>query len=90
MPLAYCVTSAKIHDNKMFKPLIKKLGPGILETIGLHADKAYDSESNIETIGDHSHQHDKPEEQTKKQEQIPQIPDTILLQGAWKQAEPFI
>jgi len=34
----------------MFKPLIKKLGPGILETIGLYADKAYDSRSNIETL----------------------------------------
>jgi len=50
VPLAYTMTNAKIHDNKMFKPLIKKLGTGILETIGLYADKAYDSQSNIETL----------------------------------------
>jgi IS5 family transposase len=50
VPLAYTVTSAKVHDNKQFKPLIKKLGAGILETIGLYADSAYDSEDNVETL----------------------------------------
>jgi IS5 family transposase len=50
VPLSYTVTSAKVHDNKQFKPLVKKLGTGILETIGLYADRAYDSANNIERM----------------------------------------
>jgi transposase, IS5 family len=50
VPLAYTVTSAKVHDNREFKPLVKKLGTGILETIGLYADSAYDSKDNIEQL----------------------------------------
>jgi hypothetical protein len=50
VPLAYTLTTAKVHDNKQFKPLIKKLGPGILETIGIYGDSAYDSADNIEDL----------------------------------------
>lgn len=50
VPLAYTVTTAKVHDNKQFKPLIKKLGPGILETVGIYADRAYDSGDNVEDL----------------------------------------
>lgn len=50
VPLAFNVTTAKVHDNKQFKPLIKKLGTGILKTIGVYADSAYDSKENIETL----------------------------------------
>jgi transposase len=50
VPLVYTVTSARIHDNKQFKPLIKKLGTGILETIGIYGDSAYDSADNVENL----------------------------------------
>jgi IS5 family transposase len=50
VPLAYTVTSARVHDNRQFKPLIKKLGTGILETIVIYGDSAYDSEDNVEDL----------------------------------------
>ena len=44
------MTTAKVHDNRQFKPFIKKLGAGILETVGIYADSAYDSGDNVEDL----------------------------------------
>ena len=46
-PLAYTVTSAKVHDNRQLRRLTGKLGAGILKTLGLFADSAYDSKANM-------------------------------------------
>lgn len=47
-PVSYTLTSARMHDSTQFKPLIKKLGASILCTVGVYADRAYDSKARIE------------------------------------------
>jgi hypothetical protein len=47
-PLAYTVTSARVHDNRQLHRLTGKLGAGILKTLCLFADSAYDSKANVE------------------------------------------
>jgi IS5 family transposase len=49
-PVSYMVTSASVHDNTQIKPLLKKLGAGLLPLIGLLGDKAYDSKDNVESL----------------------------------------
>ncbi len=48
VPLSYAVTSAKVHDNRQLRKLTGRLGAGILRTVGLFADSAYDSHANME------------------------------------------
>ena len=45
--LAYTVTSARVHDNRQLRRLTGKLGAGILKTLGVFADSAYDSKANV-------------------------------------------
>ena len=49
-PVSYTVTSASVHDNTQVKPLLKKLGTGLLPLIGLLGDKGYDSKTNVESL----------------------------------------
>jgi len=48
VPVSYTVTSASVHDNTQLRPLVGKLGAGILLASGLIGDRAYDSRANVE------------------------------------------
>ena len=48
VPVSYTVTSASVHDNTQLRRLVGRLGPGILKTACLFADRAYDSRANVE------------------------------------------
>lgn len=49
-PVSYTLTSASVHDNTQVRPLLKKLGAGLLPLVGLLGDKAYDSKDNVERL----------------------------------------